>query len=248
MWNLFSSLKNRWYLLAGILALVYGISALLPQSVFEVVTDEDGPFENLSAAFFLIAAIAFILLFANVKFFKHPEDQTIYSRRYQRIFFLLLGLVFFFGFGEEISWGQRIFGFATPESMVNHNVQEEFNIHNLEIFNIKNKEGIRKEGLEKLLTMKQMFLVAFFLYLFVLPLTVRYSETIKRLLQRFYLPVPPLWIGAFFVGNYVFYRMLRLIMPWDFQWGLTEIQEFNFSLILMLLPFAWFGWPKKTVG
>jgi hypothetical protein len=32
---------------------------------------------------------------------------------------------------EEISWGQRIFGFATPEAVKNINSQKELNIHNI---------------------------------------------------------------------------------------------------------------------
>ena len=32
---------------------------------------------------------------------------------------------------EEISWGQRIFGFATPEFLLPLNYQKEFNVHNL---------------------------------------------------------------------------------------------------------------------
>jgi len=33
--------------------------------------------------------------------------------------------------GEEISWGQRLFGFGTPESLRGANEQEELNVHNL---------------------------------------------------------------------------------------------------------------------
>jgi hypothetical protein len=47
----------------------------------------------------------------------------------------LFGLSFFLFVcaGEEISWGQRIFGFATPEGFVELNQQQEFNIHNLKV-------------------------------------------------------------------------------------------------------------------
>jgi hypothetical protein len=40
-------------------------------------------------------------------------------------------IVLFFLAGEEISWGQRIFKFRTPEVLVENNYQEEANIHNL---------------------------------------------------------------------------------------------------------------------
>ncbi|MBN1268822.1 MAG: hypothetical protein JXB04_04485 [Kiritimatiellae bacterium] len=44
-----------------------------------------------------------------------------------------LALFFFVCAGEELSWGQRLFGFQTPERVADLNTQNEFNIHNLEI-------------------------------------------------------------------------------------------------------------------
>lgn len=41
-------------------------------------------------------------------------------------------LVCFFGAGEEISWGQRIFDIPTPESIAAINDQNELNIHNID--------------------------------------------------------------------------------------------------------------------
>jgi hypothetical protein len=35
--------------------------------------------------------------------------------------------------GEEVSWGQNVFGFAPPESVRAANAQEEFNLHNLNL-------------------------------------------------------------------------------------------------------------------
>ncbi len=35
--------------------------------------------------------------------------------------------------GEEISWGQRALGFATPDFLLNLNAQSEFNLHNIKI-------------------------------------------------------------------------------------------------------------------
>ena len=36
------------------------------------------------------------------------------------------------GSAEEISWGQRIFDFATPRIFVDHNIQQEVNLHNVD--------------------------------------------------------------------------------------------------------------------
>jgi hypothetical protein len=229
--------------IAAIILLAY-FTIYLPEETFLSLSQEDGVFEYLTALLFLGASVGFFLLFANPRYFQRKEDQALYSTYGRRYVFLILGLMFFFGFGEEISWGQRILGFATPEKLEAKNVQEEFNIHNLEVFNIKSKEGVRKEGLQALFTMKQMFLATFLGYLLLVPLFSRYVKPVDKLLKTFYIPVPPLWLGVFFAGNYAAYRIIRGINPWELQWGLTEVQEFNFALILLLFPLTWMGLSK----
>lgn len=49
----------------------------------------------------------------------------------------LLGLAFIFIAGEEISWGQRVFDWRTGEFFASHNAQEETNLHNLRIGEVK---------------------------------------------------------------------------------------------------------------
>lgn len=49
----------------------------------------------------------------------------------QRIFFILLGMASFYVFMEEISWGQRLIGFKTPNFFHDNSYQDEVNIHNL---------------------------------------------------------------------------------------------------------------------
>jgi hypothetical protein len=44
---------------------------------------------------------------------------------------VLLGVFCLFTAGEEISWGQRIFGFNTPTDLEGVNHQDEFNLHNI---------------------------------------------------------------------------------------------------------------------
>ena len=47
-----------------------------------------------------------------------------------RFFFALLALACLYAAMEEISWGQRIFDFGTPDFIRTHNIQNETNIHN----------------------------------------------------------------------------------------------------------------------
>ncbi len=45
--------------------------------------------------------------------------------------YILGGIAMLFATGEEISWGQRIVGFSTPDFLINLNSQKEFNLHNI---------------------------------------------------------------------------------------------------------------------
>ena len=76
--------------------------------------------ENLTAVWFLLAGL---LLFATA---------LVERSFFRRCIYILGGLAMTFVCGEEISWGQRIFGFATPDFLMGLNVQEEFNVHNID--------------------------------------------------------------------------------------------------------------------
>ena len=89
--------------------------------------------------------------------------------------------------------------------------------------------------------MKQLFLGSFLVYLLIVPLLSKRIEIFRDLLHNLHVPVPPVWLGTIFILNYVIYRLFRGMRPWDLQWGLTEVQEFNFSLILLILPLVWLG-------
>ena len=89
-----------------------------PQT-FKALCREDYWVENLTAVWFLLAGI---LLFA----------ATWAERSFLRRCVYILGVMaMVFAAGEEISWGQRIFGFATPDFLMPLNMQQEFNVHNI---------------------------------------------------------------------------------------------------------------------
>lgn len=246
-----SSKQKRNLVKVFFIILLFYAFNLLPSEVFLPLIEEDGLFENLTAVFFLLTSIGFLLLFFKPELLRKSRRRKRFTTKTRRYAFLLLSLVFFFGFGEEISWGQRIFGFATPELMEN-NAQDEFNIHNLEIFNFKDNEGNERGNLAKLFTMKQLFLYSFGLYLLLIPLLRKNSEAIKKLITRFYIPVPPVWLGLLFVGNYLLYRVFRAFIDDPtvdgvINNGLTEMQEFNFSVILLLVPIFLMRLKKKPL-
>jgi len=131
--------------------------------------------------------------------------------------------------------------------MLEHNVQDEFNIHNLKVFNLSEVRGgaIRKEGWETLFTMKRLFVLSFLLYLLVIPLLSKFSEKIRRLLQSLYIPIPWIWLGIYFVANVFMYRLFKGIAKYQgFEnHGISELEELNFSFLLVLLPLLWINLP-----
>ena len=154
--------------------------------------------------------------------------------------------------GEEISWGQRIFGFETPDAIAEGNIQGETNIHNWWVFNFhKSKPGaeveVTKTGIAALLTAKKIFIYIFVSFLFLLPLGVKFNPLIRKLSKRFYLPVPAIALGILFIANILLYKAFKplAIGYRGIGRGLAEVEEFNFALILFLVPFVWYGMARR---
>lgn len=92
---------------------------------FEVLYLEDGVFESLSPVLMLAAVLLIGLSIPKLR----QDAQFVKIRNLITIIYLLLMLVFFLNAMEEISWGQRIFGWETPQTFEG-NVQNETNLHN----------------------------------------------------------------------------------------------------------------------
>ncbi len=106
----------------GILTLALAIALLknIYPETFAYLASEDGWVEN-TTVFLLFGAC--ILLIKTARY-------AAFSKNTKGLLYLLALYVFICG-GEEISWGQRIFGFSTPEGLLLINKQQEFNIHNI---------------------------------------------------------------------------------------------------------------------
>jgi hypothetical protein len=98
----------------------YGLDTFL----YKLLVTEDGPAEYLTA-------IAFMISFGIGCFAAKLLFEA--GRRYLAIYFALLSIFCLFVGLEEISYGQRIFGFSTPDSIAQHNRQDEFNVHNIDM-------------------------------------------------------------------------------------------------------------------
>jgi hypothetical protein len=113
-------------ILSLLLLLAFLAIFLVSPETFSAMSLEDGAVEWVSAL--LPIAGSFLLLRCGLAFPGEARRKTGSAWAGMTII-LFAGLLFSLGM-EEISWGQRIFGFATPESL-SGNIQGEFNLHNL---------------------------------------------------------------------------------------------------------------------
>ncbi|PJB54366.1 MAG: hypothetical protein CO099_02010 [Bdellovibrio sp. CG_4_9_14_3_um_filter_39_7] len=132
----------------------------------------------------------------------------------------LLAFLFFFGAAEEISWGQRIFDFKTPEWFMAHNTQGEFNLHNLKFGNFKVNRIIFGTVLG--------IVIAF--YFLILPLLYKKMKKLKDFADGFAIPVPKLY-------HIIAYILLAIIAKSIPSPKKGEILEFGGIWIFILMIF-----------
>lgn len=122
-WNLSRRAATTIALLPFGIMLAGGLSALLGKDAYKWVTGEDALAETLQVTCYLVC----VVLAAAV-----AGRLWAGARRDVALLYGILALGFFFLVGEEIAWGQRIFGWATPESLEAINKQGETTLHNID--------------------------------------------------------------------------------------------------------------------
>ncbi|MCW8930405.1 MAG: hypothetical protein OQL19_09225 [Gammaproteobacteria bacterium] len=130
----------------------------------------------------------------------------------------LLALFFFFGAGEEISWGQRIFDVESSEFFVQNNAQGETNLHNLMVGDTKLNKVIFGRGIGILL----------FLYLAVLIPLYRKKDSVKQFVDKFAVPIAQ----NYQIVAYVVLLILVQVIMASSKKG--EMLEFAGSVIFLL--------------
>ena len=147
---------------------------------------EDRSYEWISFAGFLGAAVFSLMTLC----YRNKMPQLV------ALFFLGIGLFYIVCAGEEISWGQRVFGWETPEAYAAANEQGETNLHNLEHLPIHPKD-----------------LVSWFMKLFGIGLPVIFYFVFKKrdhLLRRC---VAPLSLVPLFIFVEVFNKLEKPFVP-----------------------------------
>ncbi len=123
-WKLSSSMAAFISFGIPILVCLAGAAtALLGKHAYKAFTGEDGISENLQVLFWTFALILGLVVMGRL----WQKGSKIFA-----LLYLVLNIGIVFIVGEEISWGQRIFGWETSEELKAINKQEETNLHNIE--------------------------------------------------------------------------------------------------------------------
>ena len=221
-----TSLRSPAFLILAVyLALAYA-SVALPEEIAVALIRENGLFETLGALCFLITSILFWTAYVRSK---QALGDGSPEKSFKRISYVLLALLFFFGAGEEISWGQRLFTLPVPEAIREVNVQEELNIHNLRIF----YEGENKAGVLHLFHVRRLFNVFWLVVAVMIPFAAHLHIPTSRWLKA-RIPVGPTVLGLLFLANYIVGRAIWTADPYYVEVVKTiEIEESNFAVLFV---------------
>lgn len=216
--------KSVFWFLAGYILITYTVLAM-GENAWGLMLPEDHYFENVGAGSLFIASVLFFYTFwRSWRVSQKPKMFWI-----KQLFFLFLGILFFFGAGEEISWGQRILNIETPTALNQVNTQNELNVHNITVF---------QES--KYFTVNRMFDVFWFTFAVLVPLL---SFTIKkfRVFAGGLVTIVPLALSSLFVLNYflaqvskIIYRNVYTFDLIPFAQAVQEIKESNYSLLFII--------------
>ena len=200
-------------LIAAVLVATVVIAYVSPSYFSLVFAAEDRLVENGTALGLFISSLVLA---------RNAGSLTSSGRKGAAVLMLIYAAMFFMASGEEISWGQRIFGWESGEFFVENNKQTETNFHNLMIGDFH----LAKTLFGPILT------ICILLYLVVLPLLYTRSPRIAALADRLVIPVPWLRHGLIALAASVIIGLLDVNRRW-------EVYELIFALLtvsIFLLP------------
>lgn len=216
----------------ALLTIPYFLILRMEPDTWRWLGKEDGPIEWISVACFAIAFSA--TLYAALRCHR---GRFFGKETRSNVWLYLLAAFFFVCGGEEISWGQRIFGWSTPELWRSINAQEETNLHNIWLFQGKKPDGSQMSFFELLFNTNRILQTFSMLYGVIIPVADQISLRANQLIVWLGIPVPPLKIGAMFLVSYIAFRVAvgtvgsdaPIIRP------LNELKETNAAFLFALI-------------
>lgn len=208
------------YIILGYMTLGWG------DQVVALMVREDHYFESVGALMFFVSSFFFFLAFWNTRSGLKKRGEFILKP------LILLGLafIFFFGGGEEISWGQRIFNIATPDEINAINDQGEITVHNLDFGGVN-------------IPFETAFDLMWMGFAFTLPFAALFIKSFRNFIEK-YVPITHWGIGLLFAFNYLWAKVAKTIhvasYTYDripFQQAVQEVKESNYALLFALVAF-----------
>lgn len=176
---------------------------------------EDGVFENIQPIAYF-AATFFAIKIAILKFKEKNKFQTV--------LYSLIALFLFFWAGEEISWGQRIFGIESSEHIREINIQGETTLHNI-------------DGLHQWLDPGHMLVGLVGTLSCIFYPKIRKTEKLKPFLGI--LPKPKYLL--YFLTLFIMYFLYLYIRPLEINWWITNLYIREQETVETFLSLAIFG-------
>lgn len=205
-------MENSVKIAAKILLLLLPLAVMIffsNRELYNEIIKEDGLIEYTTAL--VLFSICVLLIIKTIKF-KHSKGNTWF------VFNLIIAFGLFFGFGEEISWGQRIFEVTSSDFFKENNLQGETNFHNLMISDIKINKWI----------FSYAFSVLFGCYFLLLQIVYKLNRFVKKTIDNFGLPIPKASHSVIFIVM----TILIMVIPDSKKW---ELWEYLFAVVLLLI-------------
>ena len=201
---------NMTYMILMLVLCLIPIIFLFDEELYLLIIREDGVIEYLTASFLLFASIKLFFLFLKI------------YKKYSVFNFGLLSynLVLFFGFGEEISWGQRIFGIQSPSFFSENNFQGEINIHNMMVMGVDLNRWI----------FTYVLVLIFTFYFLITPIMYYKNKFPKTIVNRF----------SFLIPNYLYssiFLITTLIINLNLAEKVSEVWECSFAVTIFFICF-----------
>ncbi len=218
--------------IVGALYILMGYSVLfLDDKTVQLVAGEEMLLETLGAIWFMVcSALCYLLLRGRQHSEQHRREVWVWG---------FLALFFFVAAGEELSWGQHMFGFTPPQAVSQLSRQEEFNLHNLWLFDTRNETGERAQGIQRFINSNRLFDYFMLCTFIIAPLGYRMGGRSKAWLERFAIPETTVDFAPLAIANYV---LSLILVPWLGQLGsgplnrfASEIRESNNAFLCLLL-------------
>ncbi len=171
MFNQMHKIEKIAYPFIALYVLFGAIVALIsPETFTKVLAREDGIYEWLTV---LALSMSFVMCVHRVVVLRKDKNAAFIG------VWCFLAVVCFFGAGEEISWGQRIFNVESSEWFKQNNAQSETNLHNLVV------EGKKVNKIIFSLVLG----IALITYLFAFTALYRRSEKFKQFCDYMGVPI-----------------------------------------------------------